>query len=131
MASATPTAGASLGTSNLSFFISTVIIIGILLVVLYLVKKFGVKHMKSKYMKIIDALPLGKSTIVYLIQLKSRYLFIACTPSDTKVLSELDDPEEIKEIEIDESGAQFSKVLFSKLGKRFLKDQIDRIDELK
>ncbi len=131
MAAATPTSEAFLGTSSLSFFISTVIIICVLLVVLYLVKKFGVKHMKSKYMKIVDALPLGKSTVVYLIQLKNKYLFVACTPSDTKVLSELSNPEEIKDIEIDEGGMQFSKVLFSKLGKKFLKDQINRIDGLK
>ncbi len=129
MASATPTS--SFGSASLTFLISTIIIIAVLLFVLYIVRKFGVKHLKSKYMKVLDALPLGKSTVIYLVELKNRYFFVACTPSNTQVLMELKDEDDIKDIEIGESDEGFSRVLFSKLGKRFLKDQIDRIDELK
>ncbi len=129
MASATPTT--SFFSSSVAFFVSTFIIIGALLVVLYLVKKFGVRRAKSKYMRLVDALPLGKSTVIYLVELKGRYFFIACTPSDTRLLMELKDEDEVKDIEISESGEKFSKIFFSSLGKRFLKDQIDRIDELK
>ncbi len=129
MASATPTA--SFFSSSVAFFISTFIIIGVLLAILYFIKKFGVRRAKSKYMRLIDALPLGKSTVIYLVELKNRYFFVACTPSSTKVITELDDEDDVKDIEIGENGEKFSKVLFSSLGKRFLKDQIDRIDELK
>ncbi|WP_036224419.1 FliO/MopB family protein [Mesoaciditoga lauensis] len=129
MASATPTS--SFGSASLTFLISTIIIIAVLLFVLYVVRKFGVKHLKSKYMKVLDVLPLGKSTVIYLVELKNRYFFVACTPSNTQVLMELKDEDDIKDIEIGESDEGFSRVLFSKLGKRFLKDQIDRIDELK
>ncbi len=129
MASATPTS--TLVGPSLIFFFSTVIIIATLLFVLYFVKRIGVKHVKSKYMKILDALPVGKGTVIYLVRLKNRYFFMACTPSNTQVLMELENEDDIKDIEIGENEEGFSKILFSKLGKRFLKDQIDRIDELK
>ena len=87
--------------------------------------------MKSKYMKVLDALPLGKSTVLYLVKLKSRYFFLSCTPSNTRLLMELKDEDDVKDVEMGESEEGFSRILFSKLGKRFLKDQIDRIDDLK
>ncbi len=128
MASATPTS--AFASSNLTFLISTTLIILVLLVVLYIVKKLGVKRVKSKYMKVVDALVVGRNTVIYLVELKNRYLFIACTPSNTQVLMELTNEDDIKDIEIGESEDGFSKILFSKLGKRFLKDQIDRVDKL-
>ncbi len=128
MASATPTS--AFASSNLTFLISTTLIILVLLVVLYIVKKLGVKRVKSKYMKVVDVLVVGRNTVIYLVELKNRYLFIACTPSNTQVLMELTNEDDIKDIEIGESEDGFSKILFSKLGKRFLKDQIDRVDKL-
>jgi len=128
VASATPTS--AFASSNLTFLISTTLIILVLLVVLYIVKKLGVKRVKSKYMKVVDALVVGRNTVIYLVELKNRYLFIACTPSNTQVLMELTNEDDIKDIEIGESEDGFSKILFSKLGKRFLKDQIDRVDKL-
>ena len=131
MASATPTSGVAMGFPNLAFFISTIIIIAVLLVVLYLVKKFGVHRMRSRYIRVLDSLPLGKNTVVYLVKLKDEYVFIACTPTSTDVIGKLTDPEVIKDLEVDDIGSKFSKILFSKLGKNFLKGQIDRIDDLK
>jgi len=128
VASATPTS--AFASSNLTFLISTTLIILVLLVVLYIVKKLGVKRVKSKYMKVVDVLVVGRNTVIYLVELKNRYLFIACTPSNTQVLMELTNEDDIKDIEIGESEDGFSKILFSKLGKRFLKDQIDRVDKL-
>lgn len=131
MPPATATAGIYKGFPNLTFFVSTVLIVIVLLVILYFVKKFGVRHMQSKYIRVLDSLSLGKSTVVYLVKLKDEYVFIACTPSSTDIIGKLDDPEDIKDLEIQETDSKFSKILFSKLGKNFLKGQIDRINELK
>ncbi len=128
MGQATPTLS-TFNSSMITFLISTILIIGVLLFVLYLVRKFGFHQSKSKYMKIIDSMPLGKNTVVYLLKLKEGYVFVACTPSSTEILAKIDDPEEIKDIEVDES-ANFSKVLFSKIGKNFLKSQIDRVERM-
>ncbi len=131
MASATPTSGTAMGFPSLTFFISTVLIIVALLVILYFVKKFNVHRMQSRYIRVLDSLPLGRNTVVYLVKLKDEYVFIACTPSSTDVIGRLSDPEDIKDLEVQETGSKFSRILFSKLGKNFLKGQIDRIDELK
>jgi|UniRef100_A0A7V3RFL3 flagellar biogenesis protein FliO len=128
MGQATPTVS-TFNSSMITFFISTILIIGVLLFVLYLVRKFGVRQNKSKYMKIVDSMPLGKNVIVYLLKLKNEYVFLACTPSSTQIIAKIDDPEEIKDLDVDES-TNFSKVLFSKIGKNFLKSQIDRVDRM-
>jgi len=128
---ATPVSGIAKSFPNLAFLISTVLIIIALLVILYFVKKFGVRHMQSKYIRVLDSLSLGKSTVLYLVKLKDEYVFIACTPSSTDIIGRLEDPEDIKDLEIQETDSKFSKILFSKLGKNFLKSQIDRINELK
>lgn len=115
--------------SMLTFLISTVLIVVILIFLLYAVRKFGIHQSKSKYIKVIDSMPLGRNVTVYLLKLNNEYIFISCTPSSTEVIGKIDDPEDIKEIEIDES-VGFSKILFSKIGKNFLKSQIDRVERM-
>lgn len=115
--------------SMVTFLISTILIIGVLIFLLYIVRKFSIRQSRSKYIKVIDSMPLGKSTVIYLLKLKDKYVFLACTPSSTEIIGKIESEEDIKEIEISESES-FSKIFFSKIGKNFLKNQIDRLDRM-
>lgn len=117
--------------SMVTFLISTLLIIVSLVVILYLVRKFNSGQSgSSRYMRVVDSMPLGRSAAVYLLKLKEEYVFLAVTQNSAEVIERITDPDQVKDIDVDQGGSHFSKILFSKVGKNFLKGQIDRIDRI-
>ncbi len=129
MGQATQTTVSVFNSSMITFLFSTILIIAFLLLMLYIVRKIGNRQSRSKYIKVIDSMSLGRNTTIYLLKLNNKYVFLACTPSSTEIIGQIEDEEDIKEIEISESQS-FSKIFFSKMGKNFLKGQIDRLDRM-
>lgn len=125
---ATTTYSGALG-SYFSFLISLILIIGVLLVLYFLLKKYILKVRSNEIMMLIERLVLDKSSAIYLVKLGEKYFYIASSPSGVTVLREVDESEIIDKLP--RKSEKFSSIFYKKLGRYSLENEIQKLEKMK
>jgi len=124
----TPTYSGAMGT-YLSFLLSLVLIVSVLLVVYFLLKKYVLKVRQNDLIVLIERAVLDRNTVIYLVKLSEKYMYIASTSGGVTILREVDESEIIDKLP--RKGEKFSSIFYKRLGKYSLENEIKKLEKLK
>lgn len=124
----TPTYSGAMGT-YLSFLLSLVLIVAVVLVMYFLLKRYVLKTHQNDLIVLIERAVLDRNTVIYLVKLSEKYMYIASTPGGVTILREVDETEIIDKLP--RKGEKFSNIFYRRLGKYSLESEIKKLEKLK